>query len=396
MVNDQPNSIQLEEMVKFCKDYEKVYIYDNRESQRLIAKYCYMAKINISGFLVEGDRNSKIINGFPSFDLNKKESYQEWIGKSTGVIIAIEDIYYNYAVKKCQMVGLNNFYFMSEHNKRTIPYKMMPRSRDRFWLEVNLADHCNLNCQMCDHFAPIADKVYYDLQEFERDMTRLAELTDHHIGIMKLQGGEPLLNDNLIEYIRISRRLFPKARLWMFTDGILLLKWENHKSGNLWKVCKECNLEIQLTKYPINLDYEAINIKAKEYDVAIDAFTNVGDRKFTGVKTSVKHPFDLQGEQEPFRFIDCYQFNEVIVLSHGKIYTCPMIPYVKYFNKYFSQNLEVSETDSIDIYKAETYEEIAEFCTHRMEFCRYCVTNKRTVHEWKQSKHDISEWVLRN
>lgn len=394
MVNDQPDSIQLEEMVKFCKDYDKVYIYDCGRSQELIAKYCCMAQIKINGFLVEGDRASKVINGLPCFDLNKKESGKEWEGKSAGVIIAIEDIHYNYAVKKCQMAGLNIFYFMSEHNKRTIPYKMTPRPKDRFWLEVNLSDYCNLNCQMCDHFAPIADKTYYDLQEFERDMTRIADLTDHHIGSIKLQGGEPLLNDNLIEYIYISRRLFPNTQLLMFTDGILLLKWENHKSGNLWKVCKECNLEIQLTKYPINLDYEAIDRKAEEYGVAIDVFTNVGDRKFTGVKTSVKHPFDLQGQQEPFRFIDCYQFNEVIVMSHGKIYTCPMIPYVKYFNKYFKQNLIVSKDDFIDIYQAKTYEEIAEFCTHRAEFCKYCATNKRTIHKWKQSKHDISEWTL--
>lgn len=394
MVNDQPNSIQLEEMVRFCKDYEKVYIYDCRNSQELIAKYCCMAQINISGFLVEGDTASKVINGISCFDLNKKESYQDWEGKSAGVIIAIEDINYNNAVKKCQMAGLNNFYFMSEHNKRTIPYKMTPRPKDRFWLEVNLADHCNLNCQMCDHFAPIADKAYYDLKEFEKDMIRLAEITDHEIGAIKLEGGEPLLNDNLIEYIYISRRLFPKAHLCMFTDGILLLNWEKHKTGNIWKVCKECDLVINLTLYPINLDYEAIQKKAEQYGVVIQAFSSIGDKKYIGAKTSVKHPFDLEGKQEPFRFIDCYQFNECIVMAHGKIYTCPIIPYVKYFNKYFGQNLLVSKNDFIDIYQAKSYEEIAEFCTHRVDFCRYCATNKRTVHKWKQSNHDISEWTL--
>lgn len=249
-------------------------------------------------------------------------------------------------------------------------------------------------CQMCDHFSPIAEKTFYDLDEFKRDMSRIAQLTSNHIGIMKLQGGEPLLNNDLLEYIRISRELFPKTHLWIFTDGLLLLKWENHPSGNLWAACKEYNVEIQLTKYPIQLDFNKIVQKAGEYGVTLAGFSNVGDRTFEGVKFSVRHPFDLTGKQEPFRFIDCYQFNESIVMAHGKIYTCPMIPYVKHFNKYFNQNLEVSENDYIDIYKAKTYEEIAEFCTHRADFCRYCATHMRTSHEWKQSTHDISEWAL--
>lgn len=70
-----------------------------------------------------------------------------------------------------------------------------------------------------------------------------------------------------------------------------------------------------------------------------------------------------------------------------------MIPYAHFFNEYFNQNLVVSEQDFIDIYKAKSYEEIAEFCTHRMPFCTYCAVHHRSVRDWCQSKHTIDEWT---
>ncbi|MBQ8167808.1 4Fe-4S cluster-binding domain-containing protein, partial [bacterium] len=133
-------------------------------------------------------------------------------------------------------------FMISEYNKRTIQYKMKPRSRDRFWLEVNLADHCNLNCQMCDHFAPIAEKTFMSIEVFDRDMKRLAMLMENEMGIIKLQGGEPFLNKDVIEYMRISRELFPKSVIWIFTDGILLLNSDKAKGGNVWEALKKYNL----------------------------------------------------------------------------------------------------------------------------------------------------------
>lgn len=82
------------------------------------------------------------------------------------------------------------------------------------------------------------------------------------------------------------------------------------------------------------------------------------------------------------------------MLRDGKVYTCPMIPYAHFFNEKFNVNLEVKEDCFIDIYKAKTMEEITEFCTHRTSFCDYCAVHHRSVLEWKQSSHDISEWTL--
>lgn len=407
MVIDNPRMEELETLMQFCSKYANIYIYGHDGPQRLLSKYLAMAGRPITGFIVSevmpGDR---VNEPFPVIDLLSIPRTQK---KSLGVLISVEDSRTTQVVEMLGKVKVRNLYFLSEWNKRTIPFKMMPRSRENFLLEVNLADHCNLNCQCCDHFSPIAKPTFLDYDQYVRDMTRLAELTNHHIGLMKLQGGEPLLNPRLIDYIRVTRKLFPETYICVFTDGLLLKKWGKEKDDlNIYKAIKDFELEIRITRYPIPFDIEAIKADLKKWDIPfyptinvpnrkearVCYFSEIGDKEYTGVKHSVKHPFDLTGQQEPYRFISCYQFNESIVLRDGRIYTCPMIPYVHYFNEYFGENLIVSEEDSIDIYTVNSFEEIAEFCTHRAPFCRYCAVQCRTSREWKQSEHSRDEWVL--
>jgi hypothetical protein len=272
-----------------------------------------------------------------------------------------------------------------------------------------LADHCNLNCQCCDHFSPLASKTFLDYDQYVNDIKRFAELTCGKIGLFKLQGGEPLLNDRLIDYMKVTREVFPDSYICLFTDGLLLPKWgKNEPDKNIWNAVKKYEIEIRMTQYPISYKMDEILADAEKYEIPVTydppkcckkaarlwIFSEIGNPTYKGVKHSTKHPFDLTGEQEKFRWVSCYQFNESIVLRDGKIYTCPMIPYVHYFNEKFNQNLMVNDDCYIDIYKAKSYEEIAEFCTHRTSFCNYCAVQCRSVREWKQSEHLMEEWTL--
>ncbi|GHV72928.1 hypothetical protein AGMMS49940_02300 [Spirochaetia bacterium] len=86
--------------------------------------------------------------------------------------------------------------------------------------------------------------------------------------------------------------------------------------------------------------------------------------------------------------------NTCVQLIDGKLYTCIVIAYMKYFNKYFNKKLTVGDNDSIDIYKVKTKEELFEFLAKPVSFCKYC-NIKNTVFglEWGVSKKDISEWT---
>lgn len=425
---DNPNSIQIKEMIDFCCQHENIFIYDCNLEQHLVNKFLKSTGINITGFLVDNERlkysktelfnkivstkRFKLDSSTPIYTLeeakkivSKREPWysKKHITKNTGVIISNPDFMCNWTYKQLRKYGFSDFYFMTEWNKRTIPYKMTPRTKDRFWLEVNVADHCNLNCQCCDHFAPIADKYFLDVEEFEKDMTRLAELMSGQIGIFKIQGGEPTLHPDLIQFMKITREKFPTSTIFFFTNGILLLKLENGEKGNLWQAMKDYDVTLMLTTYPLKLDYKKLDDKAKEYGLKYQRFVEIGKvnpdeagKRYYGTeieKLSVHHPFDLKGAVEKWQYISCYQFNESITLRHGKIYTCPFIPYAPYFNKHFNQDLKITKNDYIDIYKCNSYEEIAEFCTRRTDFCNYCKVKDRCSKKFQISKKEITEWT---
>lgn len=391
-----------------------IYIYGCAEPQVLIEKFLNSCDINIDGFLV--DYADQVIElKTPVYVLSelaskigKKRLFRREIFKipnNTCVIVSNDDYMYNWTYEQLKKFGFKNIYFMSEWNKRTIPHKMRPRTKDKFWLEVNVADHCNLDCQCCDHFAPIADRYCLSVEDFEKDMTRLSELMSGEIGIFKIQGGEPTLNPNLIDFMRITREKFPTSTIFFFTNAILLLRLENGKNGNIWQAMKDYDVTLMITTYPIKLDYKKLDEKAKEYGIKYERFVEIGKvnpdeagsgKKYYGKdidKLSVHHPFDLNGNVPKYEYISCYQFNESITLRHGKIYTCPLIPYIGYFNKHFNQSLETTENDYIDIYKAQSYEEIAEHCSKRADFCKYCKVSCRSPRKFTISKKELSEWT---
>lgn len=55
-------------------------------------------------------------------------------------------------------------------------------------------EHCNLKCAGCTHFSSIAKEEYLDIGEFQKDITRISELTNSRARFINLLGGEPLLH----------------------------------------------------------------------------------------------------------------------------------------------------------------------------------------------------------
>ncbi|MBQ8475467.1 radical SAM protein, partial [bacterium] len=391
-------------MVNFLKKHKNIFIYGCDKAQILIEKYLHSTDIEITGFISSSkpELNKPVFTVCEAKKLIEKRTLtnpKNHVTKDTCVIISNEDYLINAAYEELKNYGFREIYFMSEWNKRTIPYKMTPRKKENFWLEVNIVDHCNLNCQCCDHFSPIADEYFLDIEDFKRDIKRLSELMQQEMGIFKIQGGEPTLHPQLIDFMRLTRKYFPKTVIFFFTNGILLPALENSQNGNLWQAMKDYDITLMVTTYPIKANYQKIDELAEKYNIKYERFTEIGkvnpqsagkskyyDKEID--KISVHHPFKLNGKVEKYQYISCYQFNESITLRHGKIYTCPFIPYVDYFNKTFNQDLKVTPDCYIDIYKAQNYDEIAQFCTQRTSFCSYCDIIKRNARKFAISKKE--------
>ena len=269
---------------------------------------------------------------------------------------------------------------VKEQKQRLIPLESIH-------IEVNINKDCNLNCMGCDHFAPIAEADTLELEKYERDMKRLAVIMAGHIHRIILLGGEPLLNEHLLDYIKISRQCMPEVEIFIATNGTLLGKM----TDDFWQTLKDDNAGLMVTKYPVKLDYEALRKIAEEKGVAWEYLGSSESGR------SLWHfPLDLTGSQDPMEsFIHCVNANSCHTLERGRLYTCSIAPNIKAFNDYFGKNVPLTEEDGIDIYKAENAEEILAFLAKPINFCRYCNVNGRTYdHGWEVSRKEIGEWTL--
>jgi len=251
------------------------------------------------------------------------------------------------------------------------------------YFDIHLVEHCNLNCKGCDHFSPLAQPEYSDPSKVDKDFRRLSNLLN--VERFSLMGGEPLLHPFVDDFMQIARKNFPKSIIQLVTYGILLPRM----IGSFWMRCKQFDIEIVCTKYPINLDFEKIEFIAKSKGVKFNYFGDTG----TNIRKSNKIPLNLKGEEKNTYPI-CYHAVTCCSLSKGRIYPCTVAPNARHFNNYFNEKLELSEKDSINIYEAKTGQEIIDFIKKPIPFCRYCdIKNRSFNHGWEKSKREKLEWV---
>ena len=117
------------------------------------------------------------------------------------------------------------------------------------YFEVHLTEHCNLNCQSCFHFSPLAEEEYADKIKFEEDFKRLAELAEGKIESLVLMGGEPLLHPECTVFFEIARKYFPNAYIQFVTNGILLKEQNNL----FWEAMQKNSIVLRPGKYRKNL-----------------------------------------------------------------------------------------------------------------------------------------------
>ena len=270
---------------------------------------------------------------------------------------------------------------------RKITKKNMQQKKMIPILHLHLADHCNLDCRGCDNFSPLAPEVFADIDVFEKDCAKMAELSQGKIEEIQLLGGEPLLHSKINTFMEIVRRHFPTNKISIVSNGILL----QTKKDDFWETCRNYKIEIIVTKYPIQLDFDKIKQKAQAQHVTFSFYGNTE----TVEKTMECLPLDLEGKQDPKdSFLRCARANRCVSLDNGKIYTCSLIPYVKYFNDEFGQSLAVTSNDFLDLHQAKNLEEILKFVCKPMPFCRFC-NIKGTIWDigYGISKKEISEWT---
>ena len=244
-----------------------------------------------------------------------------------------------------------------------------------------IAHHCNINCKSCDHCAPVAKEEFVDIDVFKKDIKRMSEIFSHilTIGIM---GGEPLLNKNVTEILEYTREIFPKSDIVLFTNGLLLLD----EPESFWKNLYKNHIIICVSIYNIKADYKKIKEISQKHNVPVS---------FKIDKNFIKTPYNLSGNEDNKEKIEsCYQGNNCATLENGKLFRCPIVSASRHFNEFFNKDLKICDEDFIDIHnKSLNRNEILDYFSKPIPFCRYCNISKRENILWDISRRQIEEWT---
>lgn len=248
------------------------------------------------------------------------------------------------------------------------------------YLEFHVADHCNLNCKACEHYSGLVKEPHFpNLKKFTRDFERLHEFIDD-IGVIRILGGEPLLNPELNEYIKLSRRLYPQAMIHVVTNALLLQKMPEE----FFETLRQCSARITISFYPpLESKIDAIRkfIESKRVPLFIGSLY----KTFKMNQTLNRHdrPREI--------FLQCFQAH-CHNLYEGKIAACFLPFTTKYFNAYYGKNLP--EDGALDLYDPTlTTEKLKAHLLKPFERCRYCTPPVDV--EWTTIKNPspITDWV---
>ncbi len=278
---------------------------------------------------------------------------------------------------------IRNGHFLSDNVA-----KVSENDTDLLYLETHVVDTCNLKCKGCMHFSNIATKANFpDLEDFDRDFARLSELFTN-IFIIRLMGGEPLLNLRLKEYIRIARHYFPASEIRVVSNALLV----SQQSKELWKAMRDNHVDMDISPYPPTMQ-------------DIDAIREVLDREgipygsLSGTLQRFRKSLTLTPSNNPAEAVQICQSSHCHFLRKGKIAKCPLPLLIEDFNQAY--RYDIRSNDYYDIYEEQSGSELRRKLKQYADMCRYCPDQEAFSHggtfiPWERTNNDAQwqDWVV--
>jgi hypothetical protein len=87
-------------------------------------------------------------------------------------------------------------------------------------LEIHVTHSCNLACQQCSHYSNFKHQGMLTPDDVEREFVPWSSRLRPRL--FSLLGGEPALNPDLPEIVRLAGRHWPDSQLQLVTNGFLL------------------------------------------------------------------------------------------------------------------------------------------------------------------------------
>lgn len=246
---------------------------------------------------------------------------------------------------------------------------------------------CNLNCHLCSHFAPLTKKKeFYNIERYEEDLKRLAELTDG-VDEIGLWGGEALLCPDLHKYVALARKYFPYSKIVIGSNGLIIDKVKE----DLIDVMKETNAIFSISLYKPTLNrIDEIKELIDKWEIPVRFPREMKVDRFV-------RRYDLKGNNDiesNNRF--CGERYCTTILD-GKISGCYLPLLSEIFNEYYEGTyFDGMQEDILDLSdEGLTKRRLNEFLRRPMNACRYC--GNPQPEEWSvfSKEKSIDDWLIR-
>ncbi len=260
-------------------------------------------------------------------------------------------------------------------------FRTLPR------VQFHIADNCNLNCTACTHFSSLVNgSVFISEDEIERDLMSLKRLVKH-IDQIDILGGEPFLNKNWKNYVKIAKKIYKYSAITIITNG--LMTWTLNDED--WAFIKENDVCYRMSLY---------KPMWKRSDELAAFLRNKGVKYALNVRSisTFSITFRKRGTDKNKNRADCPM--DCLQIYHGKMSPCSLMMYVKYFNEYWGTNYsEEVAVESLD--KVSSFDELLQQLDRPVDICEYCNVQLRSqvFTDWSvmnpggKACNDISNWI---
>lgn len=248
-------------------------------------------------------------------------------------------------------------------------------------LETHIVDYCNLNCRGCSHFS----NLYHCGEQipFETYCKDLEQITKKAFVVnFNMLGGEALLNERIVEYMELARKLMPHTDIQLISNGLLLLK----QSETFFECCRKNKILISISGYNPTLKIrneieEILNRNSVAYIFRADVM-DFGKN------------IDLTGSADRYEAEKRCREHTCHFLRNGKIYKCPFEALGNKFFKHFNIDISLEEGNDIYAQDLDWTEMINRLDWAPVDACKYCGVEERI--EWKVThKPMIEDWVVK-
>lgn len=234
-------------------------------------------------------------------------------------------------------------------------------------LTVIVGQACSLRCKHCANFSPYAPKraKHYPLEQICEDL-RLIFMSVYRIKKIQVQGGEPLLYQELPELLDFIRSSGKVDTLTIATNGTIL------PEAYVLDALRRNHVRVRISEYPVvsNETVRQLKEQLNAYDIEIWAYQFASNDSMWYDMGGVSISPGIESEENvQRRFINC-PFHDCFTLEDGKISRCGRAVMAEQL-----QGFVAKEQDLLSISPSENLETMLwKYLKTQdyMEACRYC------------------------